>query len=121
MSLQAILMNDLHFDSYVKSTDFIREFIFPGACLPCKRVIDDILVQKTELSIVHSTDITAQYAKTLRCWHDSLIARKDEILDLGFDERFLRIWAYYLCYCEAGFIERHCTTVQMKLQRENVS
>lgn len=121
MSLQAILMNDLHFDSYVKSTDFIREFIFPGACLPCKRVIDDILVQKTELSIVHSTDITAQYAKTLRCWHDSLIARKGEILDLGFDERFLRIWAYYLCYCEAGFMERHCTTVQMKLQRENVS
>ena len=121
MSLQAILMNDLHYDAYLKSTDFIREFIFPGACLPCQRVIDDILDKKTELSIVHSNDITAHYVKTLRCWLDTLIARKREILDLGFDERFLRIWAYYLCYCEAGFKERHCTTVQIKLQRECAS
>ena len=117
MALQAILMNDANYPTYLRSTDFIREFIFPGGCLPCQSGIDEIRSSSTELETLSSRDITSHYAETLKRWRTSVHESSSAIHALGFDERFLRLWNYYLAYCEAAFEERHCTTIQATYRR----
>jgi len=113
MLLQAIMTSDDHYQQYLKNIDFIRAYIFPGGSLPCFGEIDRNTSNLTELKIAEREDITPHYARTLQCWLSRFEDRLQEIRKLGFDERFIRIWRYYLCYCEAGFSERHSTTEQI--------
>ena len=113
MGLQAITMNDQRFASYLRSVDFIQRYIFPGGCLPSVTRIMESIAKMTDLRVLHLEDIAPHYAQTLRCWRDRFFEQSDAVREQGYPESFLRMWEYYLCYCEAAFEERYIGTVQM--------
>jgi cyclopropane-fatty-acyl-phospholipid synthase len=108
--LQAIVMPDRRYAQYLKSVDFIQKYVFPGGCLPSMSAILESMSRVTDLRFVHAEDFGTHYAQTLREWRQRFHQRQDEVRGLGFSERFIRMWNYYLCYCEAAFDER-CTGV----------
>ncbi len=116
MALQAITIADRSYDRAKNDRDFIKAFIFPGGCLPSVKAIA-ASVAKTDMLLVDLEDIGLHYAETLRRWRGHVDERRSEIEDLGFDERFLRLWRLYLSYCEAAFIERHVTDVQIVMAK----
>ncbi len=105
MCLQAITIPDHRYAAYRRSVDFIRRYIFPGGCLLSTTNIGQSLCQ-TDFRLRHWEDFGLDYAKTLACWRANFLAKLDEIRALGYSESFLRMWDYYLSYCEAGFRER---------------
>ena len=105
MLIQAITIPDQRFEQYSRSVDFIQKYIFPGGALPSIGAMQQS-TSGTDLRLVDLADFASHYARTLREWRDRFFARRDEILSLSFDERFLRMWEYYFCYCEAAFAER---------------
>ena len=113
MVIQAITISEQRYEEARDSVDFIKRYIFPGGCLPSVGVIADHIAKDTDLQIVHLRDITRDYAQTLAHWRARFLARLDEVKAMGFDDNFIRMWDYYLCYCEGGFKERVIGTVQM--------
>ena len=107
--IQTITIDDSLFDRYVKSTDFIQQYIFPGGCLPCPREFR-AHAERAGLKVIDELAFGLDYAETLRRWRHQFMADKAQVLQLGFDERFIRIWEFYLAYCEAAF-EQHNTDV----------
>ncbi len=108
-SLQAICVPDRRYDRTKNTEDYIRRFIFPGGFLPSIGSVSQAVANATRLQIVGLSDFGAHYAETLRRWRHRFDERSDEIETLGLDQRFRRVWRFYLAYCEAGFLERHCT------------
>ena len=106
MALQAITISDQRYDQAKKSVDFIQRYIFPGGCLPSLSVIAGHTAKDTDMTLIGLEDLTKDYALTLKQWRESFTANLDRIRSMGFDERFIRMWMYYLCYCEGGFRER---------------
>ena len=102
MLLQAITVDDRAYEVEKASKSFIREYIFPGGCLPSLEVITRNVARHTDLQAVGLEDITASYVETLRRWRHNFTAHTDELAALGYDERFRRIWTLYLAYCEGG-------------------
>ncbi|MGZ4243399.1 MAG: class I SAM-dependent methyltransferase [Solirubrobacteraceae bacterium] len=117
MLLQAITIDDRAYEVEKASRSFIREYIFPGGCLPSMEVIARNVARRTDLQAVELEDITASYVETLRRWRHNFLAHRDELDQLGYDERFQRIWTLYLAYCEAGFAERRICDVQLLLAK----
>ena len=117
MLLQAITIADQVFNRHKRSVDFIKRYIFPGSCIPSIAAISSSIARVTDLKLFHLEDITPHYAKTLRTWRQSFFANIDKVRDLGYPETFIRMWEYYLCYCEAGFTERYLGDVQMLLTK----
>jgi cyclopropane-fatty-acyl-phospholipid synthase len=117
MLLQAITVADQKYEQYRNEVDFIRQYIFPGGFLPSLTTIADILGRATDLRIFHLEDIGAHYATTLRCWRERFLGNLDQVQALGFPDTFIRMWEYYLCYCEGGFRERAIGTVQLLLTK----
>jgi len=113
MALQAITIADQKFDRHKRSVDFIKRYIFPGSCIPSITAISNAVAAATDLRLVHLEDITPHYAKTLSEWRRRFFANIEKVRDLGFSEPFIRMWEYYLCYCEGGFAERYIGDVQM--------
>ena len=111
--IQAILIREQIFETYRRGTDFIREFVFPGSFLPSNRLILQAIEKNTDLQLINYRDITEHYVKTLARWREKFHNNIDEVARLGFDERFTRLWDYYLSYCIAGFSERRCTDAQL--------
>ncbi|MDA8018776.1 MAG: cyclopropane-fatty-acyl-phospholipid synthase family protein [Thermoanaerobaculia bacterium] len=116
MALQGIVMADRHFETYRRSVDFIQRYVFPGSALPSVGRIATAAA-KADLQILHLEDIGPHYARTLSDWRERFFQRIDEIYALGFSERFVRLWEFYLGYCEAGFLERSIGDVQVLLAR----
>ncbi len=114
--IQTIVIQDRLFDRYIRSTDFIQQYIFPGGCLPCPSEFRRE-AQAAGLKVVDELAFGPDYAETCRRWRSDFMARKDEVLALGFDERFIRIWEFYLAYCEAGFDAGDIDVVQYTLAR----
>jgi cyclopropane-fatty-acyl-phospholipid synthase len=114
--VQSIVIDDALFDRYITSTDFIQQYIFPGGCLPCPREFRRE-AEAAGLEVVDTFAFGADYAETLRRWRDAFVARKAEVAALGFDERFMRIWEFYLAYCEAAFDTGDISLVQYTLQK----
>ena len=106
-ALQGITYNDQNFDIYKNSVDFINKYIFPGACLISISQIMNSLKNHTDLILQDLEDITLHYAKTLNLWRENFHSSKEEIKELGFSENFIRLWDFYLVYCEAGFLEKN--------------
>ncbi len=104
--IQAITINDQRYDEYRRSVDFIQRHIFPGALLPSLGRILESLRAATDLRLSGLEEITPHYARTLRLWRQRFLAAGDRLAELGLSRRFQRIWEYYFCYCEAGFLER---------------
>ena len=114
-AIQAICVPDRRYERTKNTEDFIRRFIFPGGFLPSVNAISKSVSTSTKLQIIDIEDLSAHYAETLRRWRIRFDERIDEVLALGLDERFCRLWRFYLSYCEAGFTERHCTVNQIVL------
>ena len=114
--IQSIVIADELFDRYVSSTDFIQQYIFPGGCLPCPREFR-AQAAKAGLELVDEFSFGQDYARTLQLWRDDFMAQESRILQLGFDKRFIRIWEFYLGYCEAAFKEANTDVVQYTLRK----
>jgi cyclopropane-fatty-acyl-phospholipid synthase len=117
MLIQAITISDQRFEQSVRSIDFIKRYIFPGGQLPSNAVIADKVATQTDMQLIGMQDITLDYAKTLRQWRDNFWRSIDEVRALGCDEIFIRMWEYYLCFCEGGFRERVIHTGQFLLAK----
>jgi len=113
MALQAITMDDRSFERAKNGTDFVREYIFPGGCIPSIGAITRSIARATPLVVVDVEDIGRHYAETLRRWDEQVARQADDVSALGLDTRFQRLWHFYLCFCEGAFLERHISDVQM--------
>ncbi len=113
MALQAITIGDQIFDRHKRSVDFIKRYIFPGSCIPSVTAISNAIARASDLQLIHLQDITPHYARTLREWRQRFFANIDKVRKMGYPETFIRMWEYYLCYCEGGFAERYIGDVQM--------
>ncbi len=114
--IQSIVIADDAFDRYVNTTDFIRQYIFPGGCLPCPREFK-LAAKNAGLLVVDEFAFGADYAETLKRWREQFLAEKAHVLSLNFDERFVRLWEFYLAYCEAAFAKQNIDVVQYTLQK----
>ena len=114
--IQTITIRDDLFERYVRSTDFIQQYIFPGGLLPSPQAFR-AEVQKAGLVMVNELAFGADYAETLRRWRADFLARDGQVRRLGFDTRFMRIWEFYLAYCEAAFATDNTNVMQFTLQR----
>lgn len=117
MVLQAITIADQRYSQYVREVDFIKRYVFPGGCLPSVSRMTDAISRKTDLAVRHLQDIGFDYARTLRDWCDNFMQARDKVHQLGYDDNFVRLWQFYLCYCEGGFRERATSGVHLVLSK----
>jgi len=117
MLLQAITITDRLYESALKDVDFIKKFIFPGGFLPSVSAMCRSIADKTDMKLFHLQDIGPHYAKTLNAWRKNFLDNTDKVKQMGYPEEFIRLWDYYFCYCEGGFLERDIGTVQMLLTK----
>lgn len=115
MLLQSITIAEQAFRGYRGSVDFIQRYIFPGGFLPSVALLTQRLAHFTDLRLYHFEDFGSHYARTLRHWRSRLLNHAESVRALGYSDQFLRMWEYYLAYCEAGFSERNTGVVQMLL------
>ncbi|QHI99003.1 methyltransferase domain-containing protein [Xylophilus rhododendri] len=112
--IQSIVIDDALFERYLRSTDFIQQYIFPGGCLPSPSAFK-AQAEAAGLRVVDSFAFGPDYAETLRRWRERFMAVRTEVLAQGFDEKFVRTWEFYLAYCEAAFAEGNTDVVQYTL------
>ena len=117
MLLQAITIRDEHYQQALKSVDFIQRFVFPGGFLPSVSAITASVARSTDFQTLHLQDIGLHYATTLRHWRERFFANIEAVRALGYSDSFIRLWEFYLCYCEGAFLERNTGTVQVLLGR----
>jgi cyclopropane-fatty-acyl-phospholipid synthase len=114
--IQSIVIDDALFDRYVKSTDFIQQYIFPGGCLPSPSEFRR-QARLAGLEVVDELKFGPDYAETLRRWRHDFLAHEAQVLTLGFDTAFIRTWEFYLAYCEAAFDEANTDVIQFTLKK----
>ena len=119
MVLQAITFNDQNYQDYINSVDFIQTHIFPGGCLLSNQELTTQFTEQTDMVIKQLHDYGFDYAYTLRDWRTAFMAQREEIKALGYDEAFIRLWEFYFCYCEGGFLERTIGVVQVTAVKPN--
>lgn len=117
MAIQAIVMAEHRYEQYLRTPDFIQRYVFPGSHIPAVSALMTATSRETDLTLLQLEDITAHYARTLREWRARFEQNLAAVRALGYPERFVRLWRYYLCYCEAGFEERNVMDVQMVFGR----
>jgi cyclopropane-fatty-acyl-phospholipid synthase len=113
--IQSITLRDDLFDRYVRSTDFIQQYIFPGGLLPSAREFRRAAAD-AGLRVVNELAFGTDYAETLRRWREQFLSEEQQVRGLGFDTRFMRIWEFYLAYCEAAFATGNTSVVQFTLE-----
>ena len=113
MLLQAIVIADQYYENAKRNVDFIQRYIFPGSCIPSIGAISQAITRATDMRLFHLEDITPHYATTLRLWRERFFANIGQVRGLGYPETFIRMWEFYLCYCEGGFLERVIGDVHM--------
>ena len=113
MLLQGIIIVDHLYEEAKQFADFIKTYIFPGSCIPSISALCGSLAKSTDMRLFHLEDITPHYAKTLNHWRHRFMQNVQEIRAQGFSEAFIRLWEFYFCYCEGGFLERQIGDVQM--------
>lgn len=114
--IQSIVIADELYERYIGSTDFIQQYIFPGGCLPSPAIFK-AQAEAAGLEVVDEFSFGLDYARTLKLWRDAFLAQESRVLQLGFDKRFIRIWEFYLAYCEAAFEEANTDVVQYTLRK----
>lgn len=110
--IQAITIPDQRYQESLDSSDFIKRYIFPGGQLPSPSIITTHVGKYTDMQLVNVIDMTLDYARTLAHWRERFQRNLPAVRQLGFDEIFVRMWQYYLCFCEGGFRERAINTAQ---------
>lgn len=117
MLIQAITIADQQYEFSKRNVDFIQRYIFPGGALPSVTALTNTATNKTDLRMTALEDITGHYATTMRKWREKFYLNVEQITQLGYDNRFLRMWEYYLCYCEGGFEEKSIGCVQAEFTK----
>jgi cyclopropane-fatty-acyl-phospholipid synthase len=117
MVLQAITIDERAYAVEKAGSSFINTYLFPGGCLPSVEVIARCVRRRTDLRWVNLEDLTSHYVLTLRHWRERFLRAREQLLARGYDRRFQRMWELYLCYCEAGFVERRIADVQITLAK----
>ncbi|MFO1502274.1 MAG: cyclopropane-fatty-acyl-phospholipid synthase family protein [Steroidobacteraceae bacterium] len=117
MLLQAITLQDQFYRQALKSVDYIQRFVFPGSFIPSVTAIADSVTRVTDMKLFNLEDIGPHYAPTLKAWRERFFANLDKVRALGYPDSFIRLWEFYLCYCEGGFAERQLGDVQMLLTK----
>jgi cyclopropane-fatty-acyl-phospholipid synthase len=115
--LQSIIIDDREYERAKTRKDFIKQYIFPGGCLPSITAITAAATRASDLRLIDLEDIGPHYARTLAEWRRRLEDRRSDAHALGFDDQFLRMWRFYFAYCEAAFLERRVSDVQVVLAR----
>lgn len=117
MLLQGITIRDELYEQALKAVDFIQRFVFPGGFIPSVAAMSASLARSTDLQLLHLQDIGLHYATTLNRWRGRFFENVEAVRALGYPDSFIRLWEYYLCYCEGGFLERNIGNVQMLLAK----
>jgi cyclopropane-fatty-acyl-phospholipid synthase len=117
MLLQAITIQDQIYESVLGQVDFIQRYIFPGSFIPSITALTAAVCRATDLKLFHLEDIGPHYARTLAAWRANFMAHLPQVRALGLPDSFVRMWEFYLCYCEGGFAERQLGDVQMLLTK----
>jgi cyclopropane-fatty-acyl-phospholipid synthase len=115
--LQAITIEDHRYAQALREVDYIKRHVFPGAFIPSVSAMLEAKRRATDLNLVHFEDFGPSYARTLEAWRRRFLARRREVRRLGFDEHFIRLWEFYLAYCEAGFRERSIGVAHLKFAK----
>uniref|UniRef100_A0A7C2K2T2 Class I SAM-dependent methyltransferase n=1 Tax=Schlesneria paludicola TaxID=360056 RepID=A0A7C2K2T2_9PLAN len=115
--LQGIVVPEGRYPAYLKSVDFIQRYIFPGGCLASVGSVLESVGRTSDLRVVKCEDFAPHYAETLRRWRTAFHQKLGEVRSLGYSDRFVRMWHYYLCYCEAVFEERYLGVVQLQFDK----
>lgn len=117
MLLQAITIADQRYHAALKDVDFIQKFIFPGGFLPSVTAMCGSISNASDLKLFHMDDMGPHYARTLADWRKRFFGSIEKVRNFGYSDSFIRMWEYYLNYCEGGFMERDIGTVQMLLTK----
>jgi cyclopropane-fatty-acyl-phospholipid synthase len=104
--IQAITINDQFYARALKEVDFIKKYIFPGSFIPSISAILESAKKRSDLRLYNLEDLTPHYARTLSDWRQRFLENSGKLRSMGFDERFIKMWDYYFCYCIGGFEER---------------
>ena len=115
-TLQIITVADRRWHVYKRGVDFIQKYIFPGGMLPSPKVLK-AQVEKAGLAVERSVEFGASYDLTLRRWHETFNAKWDQVAEMGFDERFRRMWNFYLTSCASTFQSANCDVTQITISR----
>ena len=115
--IQAITIRDQRYKKAIRSVDFIQKYIFPGSCIPSINAMQNAITGSGDMVINDVRDIGYHYAKTLAAWREKFTRNKRSIVKLGFDERFLRMWFFYFCYCQGGFLEKSISTIHLHITK----
>ncbi len=113
--LQAITIADQRYEAAKRSVDFIQRYIFPGGFLPSVSVMVQATARSTDMRLFHLEDIGYHYATTLHHWRERFTQNLSKVRGLGYSETFIRMWEFYFCYCEGGFLERAIGNAQLLL------
>ena len=116
-SIQVITIPEQRYDAYLRRPDFIQRYIFPGGHLPSLEAMTSSMGDNTQLYVDDVENIGIHYAETLRQWRENFLAARDEVLALDFDDRFCRMWEFYLAYCEGAFLARYINDLHLTLTR----
>ena len=114
--IQTIVIAEDLFERYRHNTDFIQQYIFPGGCLPSPSEFRR-QAKLAGLEVIDELKFGPDYAETLRCWRHDFMAQEAQVMKLNFDTRFMRLWEFYLAYCEAAFDEANTDVIQFTLQK----
>ena len=117
-TLQIITVQNKNFETYRKSVDFIQKYIFPGGMLPSLNILGE-QVSKAGLKVEKTIAFGESYSQTLRQWHDVFNRKWDQVVTMGFDERFRRMWNFYLTSCAATFNYGNCDVIQITISKPN--
>ncbi len=115
--IQAITIRDQRYKQALRSVDFIQKYIFPGSCIPSINAIQNAVTGSGDMVINDVRDIGHHYAKTLMDWRKKFSRNSKDITKLGFDEDFLRMWKFYFCYCEGGFLEKSISALHIHIAK----
>ena len=115
--IQAITIEDSYYYQALKSVDFIKRYIFPGSFIPCVSAIVASAARSTDLRLINLEDQGESYALTLNHWRKRFLAALDQVRAQGYNDEFIRMWEFYLCYCEGGFKEKSISNVQLLLAK----
>jgi cyclopropane-fatty-acyl-phospholipid synthase len=110
--IQAITIEDARYKKALHTVDYIKRYIFPGSFIPCISVLTQSASEQ-KLRLKQLDDIGQSYAQTLHHWRERFLAAQGQVKSLGFDDNFIRMWDFYLCYCEGGFKEGVISDVHM--------
>jgi cyclopropane-fatty-acyl-phospholipid synthase len=115
--IQAITIEDHRYQQALRAVDFIKRHVFPGSFIPSIEALLAAKSRVSDLALVHLEDFGPSYARTLEAWRQRFLARLAEVRNLGFDDRFMRMWEFYLAYCEGGFRERSIGVAHLLLAK----